>query len=94
VRHNQRTGALGARVGRAAALGNAQGPAVGLAALDALAASATDYQPYWAVQAHLLAECGKADAADDAYARAIELSEDPDVRAFLLGRRAARRSSP
>ncbi len=68
-------------------------PAAGLAALDALAASATAYQPYWAVRAHLLAELRKADAADDAYARAIELSEDPDVRAFLLGRQAARRSS-
>jgi len=89
----QHTGALGARVGRAAALGNVQGPAAGLAALDALAASATAYQPYWAVRAHLLAELRKADAADDAYARAIELSEDPDVRAFLLGRQAARRSS-
>jgi len=86
--------ALGARVGRAAALGNARGPAAGLAALDTVAApSVAAYQPYWAVRAHLLGELGKTEAADEAYARAIGLSEDPDVRAFLLRRRTARRTS-
>jgi RNA polymerase sigma-70 factor (ECF subfamily) len=91
VRH---TDTLGARVGRAAALGNARGPAVGLAALDTVTApSAAAYQPYWAVRAHLLGELDKTEAADEAYARAIRLTEDPDVRAFLLRRRTARRTS-
>src|SRR5262245_23393071 len=77
VRHSD---ALGARVGRAAALGTARGPEAGLAALDAITATAvTAYQPYWAVRAHLLAELGHAAAADEAYARAVELSEDPEV---------------
>jgi len=89
----QHTGALGARVGRAAALGNAQGAAVGLTALDAMAATAIAYQPYWAVRAHLLAELGETAAAEAAYARAIELSEDSDVRAFLLERRTVRRTA-
>jgi len=79
---------LGAHVGRAAALGSARGAAAGLAALDTIdPASVESYQPYWAVGAHLLAELGRADAAEEAYTRAIGLSEDAQVRAFLLGRR-------
>src|SRR5262249_40373504 len=50
-------------------------------------------QPYWAVRAHLLAELGETAAAEAAYARAIELSEDSDVRAFLLERRTVRRTA-
>jgi len=81
---------LGAVVGRAAALGGARDAEAALAALDAIdPAAVTAYQPYWAVRAHLLSELGR-DEADEAYARAIGLSEDPGVRAFLLLRRAAR----
>jgi len=47
------------------------------------------YQPYWAVRAHLFHELGDDGTADEAYARAIGLSDDPDVRAFLLRRRTA-----
>ena len=80
---------LGALVGRAAALAGARDPATALAALDAIdGAAATSYQPYWAVRAHLLSALGR-DDADEAYARAIGLSEDPGVRAFLHERRAA-----
>ncbi len=83
---------LGAQVGRAAALGSARGAAAGLAALDTIdPASVESYQPYWAVRAHLLAELGRADAAEETYTRAIGLSADTQVRAFLLGRRTARR---
>jgi RNA polymerase sigma-70 factor (ECF subfamily) len=88
------TPTLGALVGRAAALGNARGATAGLAALEAIApAAVAAYQPYWAVRAHLLAEAGHADAAGEAYARAGGLSEVPEVRAFLLSRRTARRTS-
>ena len=84
----RRSPALGARVGRAAALANARDPAAGLAVLDAIdPRSVLSYQPYWAVRAHLLAARGEPEAARDAYARAIGLSEDADVRAFLVRRR-------
>jgi len=79
---------LGARVGRAAALANARDPGAGLAALDAIdPRSVLSYQPYWAVRAHLLARRGDPEAARDAYARAIGLSEAADVREFLVRRR-------
>jgi RNA polymerase sigma-70 factor (ECF subfamily) len=79
---------LGALVGRAAALAGARGPSAGLAALDAIEARAVaTYQPYWAVRAHLLAQSEKPDEACDAYARAIGLSEDQAVRAFLIRNR-------
>jgi RNA polymerase sigma-70 factor (ECF subfamily) len=78
---------VGAQVARAGALGEARGPAAGLVALDALPASVIGaYQPYWALRAHLLRELGRGSEARDAYARAIGLSEDPAVRAFLSDR--------
>ena len=84
---------LGALVGHAAALAAARGAAEGLAALDAIdASSVARYQPYWAVRAHLLAETG-ADATE-AYMRAIALSEDDAVRAFLAGRAGAAAERP
>ena len=83
----RRAPTLGARVGRAAALGNARGAAAGLAALATIAPEPVlSYQPYWAVRAHLLAEAGAGDEARAAYARAIALSQDEAVRAFLLRR--------
>jgi RNA polymerase sigma-70 factor (ECF subfamily) len=79
---------LGAQVGRAAAIGEATGAAAGLAALEAIAAA--DYQPWWAVRAHLLHRLGRAAEAADAYRRAGELAGDPAVREFLFGRAAGR----
>jgi RNA polymerase sigma-70 factor (ECF subfamily) len=77
---------IGARVGYAAALGEARGPEAGLAALDAIPPEAVRaYQPYWALSAHLLKSLGRAGQACEAYARAIGLSEDPAVREFLVG---------
>jgi RNA polymerase sigma-70 factor (ECF subfamily) len=76
----------GAHVASAAALGAARGAEAGLAALDAVPPSAvTSYQPYWALRAHLLRALGRTAEARAAYARAIGLSEDPAVRAFLAG---------
>jgi len=81
---------IGARVGQAAALGEAGGPGAGLRALDAIPADAiAAYQPYWALRAHLLARTGRPDEARACYARAIGLSEEPAVRAFLAARSAA-----
>ena len=79
---------LGARVARAAAVTESQGPADGLAALDGIEhALAAAYQPYWAVRAHLLRRLGLAAEATEAYDRAIGLALDPATRQFLLARR-------
>lgn len=76
---------VGARVGYAAALAETRGPAVSLDELERVpAATVTTYQPYWALRASLLARAGSTKAAREAYARAIGLSEDGAVRAFLL----------
>lgn len=81
---------LGAQVGRAAALLEARGHDAALAALDAMPEElVTDYQPYWAVRADALARAGRVRDGEHAYARAIGLTEDPSVRAFLAGRARA-----
>jgi len=74
---------LGVRVGRAAAVAEAQGPAHGLALLDAIE-GAEAYQPWWAVRAHLLAALGR--DATEAARQAIALADDPAVRAWLAER--------
>ena len=80
---------MGARVAHAAALGEARDAEAGLAALDAIPPDeVATYQPYWALRGHVLKALGRAAEAGEAYERAIGLSEDPAVRAVLLGRRA------
>lgn len=80
----------GAHVGMAAALGEAHGPDVGLTVLGGLSeADIGHYQPYWAVRGHLLAHAGRAPEARFAYGRAIELSDDVAVQAFLRARAAS-----
>ena len=80
---------MGARVAHAAALGEARDAEAGLGALDAIPPDeVATYQPYWALRGHMLKALGRAAEAGEAYDRAIGLSEDPAVRAFLLGRRA------
>ncbi len=73
---------VGAAVARAATLAEVEGPAAALAALDAI--EGADFQPWWAVRADLLARIG-ADAGP-AYARAITLTRDPAVAAYLRNR--------
>ena len=76
--------------GASVALAETQGPAAGLAALDALSDDTrlAEYQPYWAARAGLLARIGDTAAADRAYECAIGLESDPAVRRFLQQRRA------
>jgi len=83
------TGSPVVAINRAIAAAETRGPVAGLAALDLLAGDArlSDYQPYWAARAGLLARTGEIDAADLAYQRAIGLEADPAVRRFLEGRR-------
>jgi RNA polymerase sigma-70 factor (ECF subfamily) len=84
------TGSPVVAINRAIAVAETQGPAAGIAALDALADDArlADYQPFWAARAGLLASAGQISAADQAYQRAIGLESDPAVRRFLQQRRA------
>ena len=80
--------ALGTQAGYAAAVAEAKGPEAGLVVLDSIDRDAVaEYQPYWAVRAHLLQRLGKTREATAAYDRAIGLAEDPAVREFLLQKR-------
>jgi RNA polymerase sigma-70 factor (ECF subfamily) len=64
------------------------GVARGLALLEQASASETAaYQPFWALRAHLLRRLGRHAEARIAFDRAIGLSGDPAVRAFLAERR-------
>lgn len=81
---------IGALVGRAAAVAEAQGAQNGLDLLDELPPEPLgSYEPYWAVRAHLLARLGRNHEAVHAFERAIGLSEDPAMRAFLVARAEA-----
>ena len=85
----QSTPSVGAFVGRAAAIAEAESPDAGLTALDRIDGSlTTSYQPYWAVRAHLLRRAGREREALDAFDRAMGLTEDDATRRFLLRRKA------
>jgi RNA polymerase sigma-70 factor (ECF subfamily) len=91
VRHFPSTGA---RLGQAVALAESGDVAAGLAALEALAGTEqagalAGHQPYWVARAHLQTLAGDLAAAQASWQRAIGLTEDPRVRAHLLGRAAA-----
>ena len=80
----------GALVGRAAAVAEARGAAVGWEMLVAIPAeSVTAYQPYWALAASLLSALGREEEAQAAYDRAIGLCENQAMREFLV-RKASR----
>lgn len=78
----------GAITGFAAALSEAQGPEVALSILEtANVENRASYQPWWAVRAHLLFVSGNKTDASSAYDRAIALTSDSSVRAFLTYRK-------
>lgn len=78
-------------INRAVAIAEVEGAAAGLDALQVLAEDRrlTEYQPYWAARAELLARTGACDEARHAYEVAIGLERDPAVRRFLQQRQAA-----
>lgn len=79
---------IGGAVARATAHAEVRGPETGLALLDQIDTEAViSYQPYWAVRAHFFQQIGRTQAATEAFDRAISLSEDSAVRAFLTERR-------
>jgi RNA polymerase sigma-70 factor (ECF subfamily) len=77
------------RINRALARAATEGAAVGLIDLNSLANDKrlTNYQPYWAARADLLARAGASAEARHAYEIAIGLERDPAVRRFLQGKR-------
>ncbi|MGO3065479.1 MAG: RNA polymerase sigma factor [Brevibacterium linens] len=79
---------LGGSVSRAAVLAEVNGPAAGLAALDALddvSSRPSAFQPAWALRAHLLTRLGRTEDAATARQRALDLTTDPAERAYLAG---------
>jgi len=79
-------------INRALAISELHGSGVALAAMQQdLAADArlTEYQPYWAARAALLAKTGAHTEARQAYELAIGLERDPAVRRFLQQRQSA-----
>jgi RNA polymerase sigma-70 factor (ECF subfamily) len=82
---------LGSGVALAAVTAEVDGPAAGLAALDALLAEAGQharrFQPAKATRAHLLDRLGRAEEAVAAYESAISLTHDTAERQYLEHRR-------
>ena len=85
------TGSPVVAINRALAIAEYQGPAAGLAAMPDVTADIrlTEYQPYWAARAELLARTGPHDEARHAYGIAIGLELDPAVRRFLQRHQSA-----
>jgi len=82
---------LGSGVALAAVTAEVDGPAAGLAALDAVAAEAGQdarrFQPAKATRAHLLDRLGRQEEAVAAYESAISLTHDTAERQYLEHRR-------
>jgi len=78
-------------INRALALAELESPSAALDAIKRLEGDArlTEYQPYWAARAELLARTGAPDEARQAYEIAIGLERDPAVRRFLQDRLSA-----
>jgi RNA polymerase sigma-70 factor (ECF subfamily) len=73
-------------VGLAAATAEVHGPAAGLHEIAQLPEAMTvSYQPFWALKAQLLQQLGTdRHAIAMAFSRAIGLTEDEAVRAYLI----------
>lgn len=78
-----------AALNRALAIAELRGPQDALVELDKLGNDPrlSEYQPYWAARADLLARLNARDQARHAYDIAIGLERDPSVRRFLEQRR-------
>jgi RNA polymerase sigma-70 factor (ECF subfamily) len=75
---------IGARASHSAAVAEAKGPENGWRLLETISPDeVVDYQPYWALAAHLHTQMRRSADAAVAYRRAIGLCEDPAMREFL-----------
>jgi RNA polymerase sigma-70 factor (ECF subfamily) len=81
-------------INRALAIAELQGASAALEAMPNAADDArlTEYQPYWAARAELLARTGAYGEARRAYEIAIGLEHDPAVRRFLQQRQSSLRA--
>ncbi len=78
-------GGVGARIGHAVALAEVAGADAGLAALDDVEqALVANYQSYWVARSHLERRAGHAEAARGSLQRALGLTVDDRIRAYLL----------
>ncbi len=76
---------IGALVGRAAAIAEVHGALAGSTLLEAIPVEAVkNYQPYWALKAHLLKRLKRYKEATIAYECASGLCEDSAMRMFLI----------
>jgi RNA polymerase sigma-70 factor, ECF subfamily len=84
----QKAPTIGNLVGLAAATAEVHGPETGLHELAQLPEAMTvDYQPFWALKAHLLQQlAADGPATATAFGQAIGLTEDGAVRAYLIGK--------
>jgi RNA polymerase sigma-70 factor (ECF subfamily) len=84
------TGSPVIAINRALAIAELQDANSGLRAIEELDVDErlTQYQPYWAARAELLAKVGALDSARHAYDVAIGLERDPAVRSFLQRRQS------
>jgi RNA polymerase sigma-70 factor (ECF subfamily) len=84
------TGSPVVAVNRALVIAELRGAAAGLEVMEAIAdARLTEYQPYWAARAELLAKTNRRAEARHAYDVAVGLERDPAVRRFLQKRQGA-----
>lgn len=88
----QKAPTIGNLVGLAAATAEAHGPEAGLHDLAQLPeVMIANYQPYWALKAHLMQQLGTdREAIATAFSRAIGLTEDGTVRAYLIDKSSQR----
>ncbi len=77
-----------ARLNRAVAVAEVEGPGPALAAVDALAGPLDRYHLFHATRAEMLARLDRPDEADAAFARAHDLATNEPERRFLARRRA------
>ena len=78
-------------INRALAIGEVHGASAAFQAMEEIAGDSrlSEYQPYWAARAELLAKIGKNGEARNAYEIAIGLERDAAVRRFLQQRQSA-----
>ncbi len=76
-----------ARLNRAVAVAERDGPDVALIDIDRIGSALAGYHAFHAARADLLRRIGRTDESRAAYDRALELAENPAERAYLRRRR-------
>jgi RNA polymerase sigma-70 factor, ECF subfamily len=78
---------IGARIGRAVALGESGHPSAGLQLLDAISTEHCEtHQPYWVARGHLLEILGQRQDAAASWRAALDCTAAPELRQMIEGR--------